>query len=171
MSLICPHPWMMVWTLNSRWILLFFSTLKALFHSQVVFRVLIVKSDAILNLHYHVFPVLVKKFLKTLGSLSLAFCGFISPCVFSSSYTHAFPWICVGFFQSGNSESCILWLFIFIYLIIFLVISLWGYMCYVVNLYWFSGFLSAMFSIFYQFFFDLLSERFPQLYLPNFYWF
>lgn len=43
------------------------------------------------------------------------------------------------------------------------------YICYVVNLYGFSGFLSVVFSIFYQFFFDLLSERFPQLYLPNFY--
>lgn len=56
---------------------------------------------------------------------------------------------------------------IFIYLIIFSAIFFWGHICCMFDLYWFSDFRSIIFSIFYQFFFDLLSERFPQLYLPK----
>lgn len=135
MSLICPHPWMMVWILNSRWILLFFSTLKALLHFQVVFKLLIVKSDAILNLHYHVFPFLWKRSWNVWAL-------FFIPCILAFQIT-----VCVFFFfiysciTLGMCWALSIWklrilnsvTFYFYFLIIFLVISFWGYI-YVMSL-------------------------------------
>lgn len=112
---ICEHVFHQSSSLNDGlglefWVdVIFLQNFEGFVHYRVVSRVIIVKSDAFVNLHCHVFPRFCILETFRLFFLSLVFWSFIL-CVgfFSSSYTCVLSWVCDGLFQFGDSSFSIL---------------------------------------------------------------
>ena len=115
---------------------IFLQNFEGFVHYRVVARVIIVKSDAFVNLHCHVFPGFV--FLKLLGFSFYPLCSGVSYYVWDFFLLHTLvycPGYAMGSFNLETQAFQFCEGFIFIYLVIFSVLSFCGHICCMFNLY------------------------------------